>query len=305
MIQPLKEDALPKLDTFALAKGNSLWSDAWRRLRKNHVAFASIFILAFIVLACLLGPVVAEKTAGYTYRDQDLLYGAQGPSAEHWFGTDEKGRDLFVRTLDGGRVSLTVGFLATAVAVFVGVSFGAISGYSRPLVDDAMMRFVEILLALPFLIMVILIRVFFGDEMYKLYLTIGLLEWLVMARIVRGQVQSLRKQEFTEAAVSLGLSSSQIIFRHLVPNVLGVVVVYATLTVPAVMLLEAALSFLGLGTKPPDSSWGELLNEGAQTMETHPWRLFFPALFFSVTLFCLNFLGDGLRDALDPKASKD
>jgi oligopeptide transport system permease protein len=303
MIQRLvSEDAIPALEPGAEEfEGRSLWQDAWRRLKANRIAFISIFILAAIFAACIIGPWVSP----YSYREQDLLYGAQAPSWEHPMGTDEKGRDLMTRTLHGGRVSIAVGLVATLVSLIVGVTYGAVSGYLGGAVDSFMMRVVEILYALPFLIIVILLRVFFGDNMIVLFAAIGLVEWLVMARIVRGQVVALKRQEFVEAAISLGHGPGRIIFRHILPNAVGVIIVYATLTVPAVMLLEAALSFLGLGTKPPHASWGELINEGAQTVETYPWRLIFPSIFFSLTLFCLNFLGDGLRDALDPKGSRD
>jgi oligopeptide transport system permease protein len=205
----------------------------------------------------------------------------------------------------GGRVSLMVGFIATAVALLVGVLWGTVAGFLGGKVDAVMMRLVDILYALPFMIFIILLMVVFGRNLILLFLAIGAVEWLTMARIVRSQVQNLRKQEFIEAAYSIGLSRWQIIRRHLIPNTLGPVIVYTTLTIPSVMLLEAFLSFLGLGIQPPQSSWGLLINNGVETMEEYPWLLIFPGLALSITLFSLNFLGDGLRDALDPKASKD
>jgi len=220
-------------------------------------------------------------------------------------GTDEKGRDMATRVLVGGRISLAVGAVATFVALLIGVSYGAISGYAGGRTDAFMMRVVDILYAIPFLLFVILLTVLFGRSLLILFAAIGAVEWLTMARMVRAQTASLRKQEFVEAAVSLGLGWPRIIFRHLLPNVLGVIIVYATLTVPSIMLLEATLSFLGLGVQPPNSSWGDLIKQGATVMDSEPWRLFFPALFFSLTLFSLNFVGDGLRDALDPRAAKD
>ncbi len=222
-----------------------------------------------------------------------------------WFGSDSLGRDIFARIRAGGQISLAVGFMATLVSMTIGVIYGTISGYIGGRVDSFMMRIVDIGYALPFTLIVILLTLVFGRAIWLIFLAIGAVEWLTMARIVRGQVLSLKKQEFVESAVSLGYSHWRIMFRHLIPNVMGPVIVYTTLTVPAVMRLEAVLSFLGLGVQPPRSSWGTLIKEGADQMQSEPWLLLFPALFFSATLFCLNFLGDGLRDALDPKSSKD
>lgn len=215
------------------------------------------------------------------------------------------GRDLFARLLYGGRISITVGLVATLVALTIGVVYGAISGYAGGKVDAAMMRFVEIVAALPFTVFVILLMVWFGRDIYLLFVAIGAVEWLTMARIVRGQILTVKRMEFIEAARSLGLSTPRIIFRHMIPNILGPIIVYTTLTIPAVMLLEAFLSFLGLGVQPPMSSWGSLIKDGSEMMEEYPWLLIFPGAVFSLTLFSLNFLGDGLRDALDVRASKD
>lgn len=223
----------------------------------------------------------------------------------HILGTDHLGRDQLTRILQGGRISIGVGFAATFVSLLIGVVYGATAGYFGGKLEALMMRIVDILYALPFLIFVILLMVLFERSIWLLFLAIGAVEWLTMARIVRGQVIGIKKMEFIEAATSLGLRRRRIILRQIIPNVLGTIVVYATLTVPAVMLLEGVLSFLGLGVPPPTASWGTLINEGAQRMETSPWLLLFPGLAFSLTLFCLNFLGDGLRDALDPKSSKD
>jgi oligopeptide transport system permease protein len=240
---------------------------------------------------------------GETYRFGKFSY--RKISQKHLFGTDELGRDLLTRVLTGGQISLAVGFAATFVSVVIGVLWGAIAGFLGGKLDNVMMRFVDILYALPFTVVVILLMVLFGRNIILLFVAIGAVEWLNMARIVRGQIMSLKNQEFIEAAISLGLSQRRILFRHLIPNVLGPIIIYATLTVPNVMLLEAVLSFLGLGVPPPMSSWGVLISEGAKAMETYPWLLWIPAAFFSLTLFSLNFLGDGLRDALDPKSSKD
>jgi oligopeptide transport system permease protein len=286
---------------FEPEKGTSLWSDAWARLRKNHLALAGLAILVFLCLTSLLTPWIAP----YAYEAQNLALGASSPSLAHWFGTDIFGRDLLTRVMYGGRVSLMVGFIATGVALAIGILWGTVAGYVGGRVDAVMMRIVDIFYALPFMIFIILLMVVFGRNILLLFFAIGAVEWLTMARIVRGQVQNLRKQEFIEAAHSLGLSQWAIIRRHLIPNTLGPVIVYTTLTIPSVMLLEAFLSFLGLGIQPPRSSWGLLINHGVETMEEYPWLLIFPGLALSITLFALNFLGDGLRDALDPRASKD
>ena len=282
-------------------KGTSLWEDAWIKLRKNRLALIGLSLLIFLCIMSLLTPWIAP----YGYEEQDLLMGATPPSAQHWLGTDIFDRDMLTRIMWGGRVSLMVGFIATAVALAIGVIYGAVAGYVGGRVDAAMMRLVDILYALPFMIFIILLMVVFGRNLLLLFFAIGAVEWLTMARIVRGQVMSLRKQEFVEAAHSLGLSQWIIIRRHIIPNTLGPVIVYTTLTIPSVMLLEAFLSFLGLGIQPPQSSWGLLINYGVETMEEYPWLLIFPGIALSLTLFALNFLGDGLRDALDPRTSKD
>jgi oligopeptide transport system permease protein len=295
------EDVRREPDTLEIEKGASLWRDAWHRLGKNRLALISLFIFIAIALFCIVGPFLSP----WDSRQQDLMQGAGGPSAAHWFGTDTLGRDLMVRVMEGGRISLLVGLIATLVALLVGVLYGATAGYVGGRADAVMMRFVDILYALPFTIFVILLMVAFGRSLWLMFVAIGFVEWLSMARIVRSGVMALRRQEFIEAAVSLGYSHRRIILKHLIPNVLGPVIVVATLTVPAVMLLEAFLSFLGLGVQPPNASWGVLINEGQQNMEIFPWLLIFPAFFFALTLFSLNFLGDGLRDALDPKSARD
>jgi oligopeptide transport system permease protein len=281
--------------------GTSLWRDAWLRLRKNRLAVFGGVALLFMVLFCVVGPWFSP----YTYEQQDLARYAQPPGPDHWFGTDKLGRDQLTRIMYGGRVSLGVGLAATLVSLTIGVLYGAISGLVGGKTDAVMMRLVDILYALPFTVFVILLMVYFGRDIVLLFVAIGAVEWLTMARIVRGQVQALRKQEFIEAAFALGLSRRRIILRHMIPNVLGPVAVYTTLTIPAVMLLEAFLSFLGLGVQPPMSSWGTMIKDGSEVMEEFPWLLMIPAAFFSLTLFSLNFLGDGLRDALDVRASKD
>jgi len=288
-------------DISEAEQGTSLWRDAWLRLRRNRLALFGLGVLGLFILIALLTPWIAP----YGYADQNLDLGATPPSAQHWLGTDIFGRDLMTQIMYGGRISLAVGFVATAVALLIGVSWGAIAGYAGGRVDAIMMRLVDILYALPFMIFIVLLMVVFGRNLLLLFLAIGAVEWLTMARIMRSQVQSLRQQEFVEAAISLGLSPTRIIRRHLIPNALGPVIVYTTLTIPSVMLLEAFLSFLGLGIQPPQTSWGLLISYGAETMEEYPWLLLFPGLALTLTLFSLNFLGDGLRDALDVRGSKD
>ena len=282
-------------------KGASLWKDAFHRLAKNRMAMCGGIFLVFMVALALATPWLAP----YAYDAQDLDLGAAAPSASHWLGTDTLGRDLFTRILYGGRISLMVGFAATGVSLLVGVLYGAIAGYVGGRTDSILMRIVDILYALPFTIFVVILMVFFGRNMMLLFLAIGAVQWLTMARIVRGQVLSLKQADFIDAAVVLGYSRRRIILRHIIPNVLGPVIVYTTLTIPNVMLLEAFLSFLGLGVQAPMSSWGVLIKEGADVMEEYPWLLLFPSVALSATLFALNFLGDGLRDALDPRAAKD
>jgi oligopeptide transport system permease protein len=281
-------------------QGRSLWQDAIDRLRQNKLAMTGLWFLLFMIVIALLTPFIAP----YSYEGQNLDIGATPPSLAHWLGTDTFGRDMLTRIMYGGRVSLAVGFIATSVALLIGVLWGAVAGYVGGKTDAVMMRIVDILYALPFMIFIILLMVVFGRSILLLFLAIGCVEWLTMARIVRGQVLTLRQQEFVDAAVVIGLSPWQIITRHIIPNALGPIIVYVTLTIPSVMLLEAFLSFLGLGIQPPESSWGLLISYGVETMEEYPWLLIFPGLALSLTLFALNFLGDGLRDALDPRSSK-
>ncbi len=284
-----------------IEKGTSLTQDAFRRLRKNKMAMAGLSILVCMIVVALLTPLIAP----YEYDAQNLDLGASPPSVAHWLGTDVFGRDQLTRIMYGSRISLMVGFIATTVALLIGVLWGATAGYIGGRTEAFMMRTVDVLYALPFTIFIILLTVIFGSSMLLLFLAIGAVEWLTMARIVRGQVLTLKQQEFVEAAVALGLSPWKIIVRHLIPNTLGPVIVYTTLTIPSVILLESFLSFLGLGIQPPESSWGSLISDGVESMEEYPWLLVFPALTLSITLFSLNFLGDGLRDALDPRASGD
>ena len=278
---------------------NSLWSDAFYRLRRNKAAMFGGFILILLIVVAILAPWIAP----YSYSYQDLNLGASPPSSEHFLGTDVLGRDLLSRILYGARISLLVGFVATAVALIIGVSWGIVAGYAGGRVDSIMMRIVDVLYGLPFIIFIILLMVIFGRNLWLLFGAIGAVEWLTMARIVRGQVIGLKNQEFVLAAKAMGVSNFSMFRRHLLPNILGPIAVYATLTIPQVMLLEGFLSFLGLGIQPPMSSWGTLIKDGVESMEEYSWLLIYPGITFTITLFALNFFGDGLRDALDPKTS--
>jgi oligopeptide transport system permease protein len=278
-------------------KGRSLWADAWRRLLRNRAAVASAIVLGLISIACFAAPWISP----YPIDDIDWENISTPPSAAHWFGTDENGRDLFTRILYGGQVSLMVGIVATLVSLMIGVIWGAVAGFFGGRVDALMMRTVDILYSLPYMFFVILLVVFFGRNILLIFVALGAVQWLDMARIVRGQTLSLKRKEFIEAAHASGVSTVNIIRRHIIPNTLGPVVVYITLTVPSVILTESFISFLGLGVQEPQTSWGVLIAEGARVMETAPWSLIYPAIFLGVTLFCFNFIGDGLRDALDPK----
>ncbi|MDA9259495.1 ABC transporter permease [Gammaproteobacteria bacterium] len=280
---------------------SSLWEDAWRRLLANKAAVGGGVILCVLIILAILAPWIAPHS--YSYQNLDL--GAQPPSSTFFLGTDTLGRDLFSRILYGARVSLMVGFVATGVALVIGVSWGIIAGYFGGRVDSIMMRIVDVLYGLPFIIFIILLMVIFGRNIWLLFGAIGAVEWLTMARIVRGQVLTIKNQEYVLAAQAMGVSNFQMFRKHIFPNILGPIAVYATLTIPQVMLLEAFLSFLGLGIQPPMSSWGTLIRYGVESMEEYSWLLIYPGLTFTITLFALNFFGDGLRDALDPKISSD
>jgi oligopeptide transport system permease protein len=282
-------------------QGQTLWQDAWRRLRRNRAAVASLWILGGVVVFCVAGPWLSP----WRFDLPDLDHGIKPPSLRHWFGTDALGRDLMTRCMVGGRMSLLIGLCATSVSLVIGVGVGAVSGYFGGRVDAVLMRVVDVLYTLPFIFFAILLLAIFGRSMLAVFVALGAVSWLTTARIVRGQVLSLRNAEFVQAARTMGVGHAGIILRHLVPNALGPTIVYATLTVPAVMLQEAFLSFLGLGVAAPDASWGMLVADGAANMSFLPHQLVFPAVLLSVTLLCLNFLGDGLRDALDPRMRFD
>jgi oligopeptide transport system permease protein len=280
-------------------RGRSLYVDAWHRLLKNRAAVAALFVLGVVVVLVIVGPMLSD----WDHEIPDWDHYSTPPSMDtgHLFGTDALGRDLYVRTMIGGRISLLVGLVATLVSLVIGITYGAVAGYFGGRVDNIMMRFVDGIYAMPFMFFVIVLMVIFGRNIFLIFVAIGAVNWLDMARIVRGQTLSLKNKDFVEAARACGATEMQIIRRHIIPNLLGVVIVYVTLTIPQVILVESFLSFLGLGVQEPLTSWGALVNEGAQELETAPWSLLFPATFLAMTLFAFNFLGDGLRDALDPK----
>ena len=279
--------------------GRSLWQDALARLRRNRAAVVSIFVLGIITLLAIFAPYLSPHPFDEVY--WDAIRAPPDFANAHWFGTDANGRDLFVRTLYGARVSLAVGLAATSVSLAIGVTYGAIAGYFGGRIDSAMMRFVDVMYSLPFLFFVILLMVVFGRHIVLIFVAIGAVEWLTMARIVRGQTLSLKRREFIEAARAGGVSTAKIIRRHIIPNTIGPVIAYSTLTIPQVILTESFLSFLGLGVQEPYTRWGVLVSEGAAEIESAPWMLIFPAIFLAASLFCFNFIGDGLRDAFDPQ----
>ena len=305
-------------ESGAFVRGTSLWRDAWRRLLKNKLAVFGLVVVIIVTISSIIGPALIKRTFGFTpdyipAHDITLMRSFPpfaGPNGEfswhHPMGTDNAGRDQLARILQGGQISLFVGIIATLVSLLIGVSYGAISGYFGGRVDNVMMRIVDVLYSLPYVIVVIVLLSMFRSQtprgqLILLFVALGSVSWLTMARIVRGQVLSLKNQEFVLAARATGVSNARIIFRHLVPNTLGPVIVYATLTIPQIMLTEAFLSFLGFGVQAPLASWGSLAADGIQNIAIFPWQLIFPGVTMALTLFSLNFLGDGLRDALDPQ----
>lgn len=311
-------------------KGTSLWKDAWKRLLKNKLAVFGLIVMVIMIIAVSIGPAIIRWTTGFTadfIPPEGELIKSFPPSLQHPMGTDEAGRDLLARVLQGGRISLMVGVISTIVSLLVGVSYGAIAGYLGGKIDNIMMRIVDVIYSIPYiLIVIVLLSVFSGQntpawiqkisdtfggagnkglsQIFLLFFALGLVSWLTMARVVRGQILSLKNQEFVLAARATGVSTFGIIFKHLVPNSLGPVIIYATLTIPSVMLTEAFLSFLGLGVQAPYASWGSLASDGIKNIAIYPWQLIFPGVTMALTLFSLNFLGDGLRDALDPQTRK-
>jgi oligopeptide transport system permease protein len=313
-----------------IVKGASLWKDAWKRLLKNKLAVFGLVVVVLMAIAVIIGPAIIRWTTGFTYdsipSDGNLVKSFP-PSMQHPMGTDDAGRDILARVLQGGRISLMVGIISTIVSLIVGVSWGATAGYLGGRIDNFMMRVVDIIYAVPYILIVIVLLSVFGgsntpawiqwladrfggagnaglSQIFLLFFALGLVSWLTMARVVRGQILSLKNQDFVMAARATGVSTPSIIFRHLVPNALGPVIIYATLTIPSVMLSEAFLSFLGIGVQAPFASWGSLASDGIKNISVFPWQLIFPGVTMALTLFSLNFLGDGLRDALDPQTRK-
>lgn len=280
-------------------QGRSPWTDARIRFMRNRAAVFSMVLLAIITLACVVGPWVLP----HSYEDTDWDRMGIPPTWEamHLFGTDELGRDLLVRSLIGGRISLMVGLLGTLVSVTLGVVYGAVAGFMGGKVDSIMMRIVDMLYAIPYLLIAIMMVTILGREFYLVVLTISAFAWMDMARVVRGQTLSIKSKEYVEAARAIGVPTWRIIFQHVVPNLLGIVVIYTSITVPGVILSESVLSFLGLGVQEPMTSWGVLIHDGANVMSATPWMILFPGAALSITLYCFNFIGEGMRDALDPK----
>lgn len=278
----------------------TFWKDAWRRLKENKLAMAGLIFVIFITLVAIIGPMLSK----YNYYSQDFKIANQSPSAEHWFGTDKFGRDIFIRILYGARISLTVGYVASLLNIAIGILYGGISGYFGGIVDNIMMRVVEILYAIPMMIYVILLMVVLGAGLKSIIIALAISYWLTMARIVRGQIMSLKENEFVLAAKTLGASPMKIILRHLIPNSMGPIIVTLTLTVPSAIFTESFLSFIGLGVSAPMASWGTLASDALEGMQLYPYQLLFPALAICLTILAFNFLGDGLRDALDPKMRK-
>lgn len=299
LVSKQQSQAISEIAQEAEIKGRSLWDDAWRRFKRNKAALISMLILLMIAAFVIIVPMIAPF--GYADTDWGNMQAAPSFDNKHYLGTDSLGRDLLTRVAVGGRISLMVGLAGALIAVLVGTIYGAVSGYFGGKVDMLMMRFLEILNAFPFMFFVILLVTFFGRNLIFIFAAIGMVSWLDVARIVRGQTLGLKRKEFIEAAHVCGVSSKNIVMRHIVPNVLGVVVIYASLLVPSMILFESFLSFLGLGVQEPMTSWGAMLEEGAKTMQIAPWQLLVPSSFLVLTLFCFNFIGDGLRDALDPK----
>lgn len=279
-----------------ILKGTGTGLKQWRTFFNSAYARIGTSLFALIFMVCMFGPFFLEQS----YEQTQLALGAQAPSADHFFGTDTLGRDLLIRTLIGGRISILIGFLATLVAVIIGVHYGMIAGYVGHKTDAFMMRLVDTLYALPFTVIVILLTVLLGQSLILIFLAIGAVEWLTLARIVRAETKHLKTQAYVDAAKVNGLAHHTILSKHIFRNLISPVIVFATLTVPSVILLESVISFLGLGVQAPLTSWGSLIHEGAQKFDIYPWLLIFPSLFFSLTILSLNFIGDALRDALDP-----
>ncbi|MFD2672331.1 ABC transporter permease [Marinicrinis sediminis] len=274
--------------------------DAYERVKSNKAAMFSFWILVFLIVMAVIGPIISP----HDYRTNNLDMTNQPPSWEHWFGTDELGRDMFARTWMGASISLRVGIFAALIDLIIGVIYGGIMGYYGGRLDEFMNRFAEVLYAIPYLLVVILLLVVMEPSLYTVVLALSITGWINMSWIVRGQIMQLKNQEYVLASRSLGASTSRVLFRHLIPNAMGPIIVTLTLTVPSAIFAEAFLSFLGLGVQSPAASWGTMINDAIKGWTLFPWRLFFPAFFISLTMLAFNILGDGLRDAFDPKLKK-
>ena len=306
MRQPIDRDLfqpLPK-DWYQAKKGSDhhlpFWKDAWRRLKENKLAMCGVWVIALLTLMAIVGPLLN----GFTYAEQNLALKNQPPNAKYWFGTDTLGRDLFTRIWYGARISLFIGIAAAIIDLIIGAIWGGIAGYYGGKVDEVMMRFCDILNGLPYLLVVVLLMVVMGPGLLTIIVAMTITGWIGMARIVRGEVLRLKEQEFVMATRSLGANSFQILFKHLIPNSLGPIIVTLTLTIPSAIFTEAFLSFIGLGIQAPMASWGVMTNDGFASFHYYPWQLFFPALFICLTMMAFNVLGDGLRDILDPRMRK-
>ncbi|HHV78849.1 MAG TPA: ABC transporter permease [Firmicutes bacterium] len=298
LLQPVEKD---RAELERLVRPSvSYWRDAWRRLKMNRLAMLGLAMVLFLLAAAILGPILSP----YGYDDQDLGRADQPPSMQHPCGTDRLGRDLLVRVLYGARISLSIGFVSSLINLTIGVAYGAISGFAGGRLDELMMRVVDILYAIPTLLVVIMLMVVLGSGLTNIYIALGISYWLTMARIVRGQILTIKEQEYVLAARLIGVPYLRVLWKHLIPNAMGPIIVYSTLSIPNAIFLEAFLSFIGLGVAAPRASWGTLASEGIQSMRSYPWQLFFPALAISICLLGFNFLGDGLRDALDPRLRK-
>lgn len=298
MFQPV----VKKVDAEHIVRPSlTYWQDAWRRLKKNKLALTGLIIIFILLVLAIIGPLISP----YTYDQQNFKEANQWPSAQHWFGTDDLGRDLFVRIWTGARISLFIAFMAAAIDLVIGVLYGGISGYKGGNTDEVMMRIVEVLYAIPYLLVVIMLMVVMGQGLWTIIIALGSLGWMNMARLVRGQILQLKEQEYVLAARTLGASSKRLLFKHLIPNTLGVIIVNITFTVPAAIFAEAFLSFLGLGVPVPMASWGTLASDALPSLFNGTgYQLFFPAFFIALTMLAFNLLGDGLRDALDPRMRK-
>ncbi len=298
MFQPIEKD-LTKAEEIS-RPSLSFWKDAWRRLKANKLAMVGLYILILLGFMAALGPVIN----GYSYYDTNLKLKNLAPSSEFWFGTDDLGRDMFTRVWYGARISLFIGITAAIIDLIIGIIWGGVAAFNGGKVDEVMMRIADILYGLPYLLVVIMLMVVMEQGLFTMIVAMTITGWIGMARIVRGQILQLKEQEYVLAARSLGASASRILFKHLIPNSMGPIIVTMTLTVPSAIFTEAFLSFLGLGVQAPMASWGTMASDGLGALRYYPWRLFFPAIFISITMLAFNVLGDGLRDALDPRLRK-